>query len=979
MLSFALRLYAVPAYPNPIKIKQPDGTTLTITLKGDEWKKWASTPDGYTLLKNKDRIYEYAIINKDGNLIPSGVRASEINLRNLQEKSLLSKTQKNLFFSQSQSIAIQQITKIKLQESSQPEKAFPTSGSRKLVCILIGFTDLQFTLTQNDYDILFNQVGYNYDGAIGSVRDFYLTNSYNLLDITTTVVGPYTAANNMAYYGANDANDNNNDIRPRELITEAVHLANPNVNYANYDNNNDGNVDGVYVIYAGYGEEAGASDDAIWAHKWGITPIQLDGKWVSTYSCSAEYRGNSGMGISRIGVICHEFGHVLGAPDFYDTNYSNGGSYTGTGSWDMMAGGSWGGGDGRSPAHHNGYTKWAYYNWITPQEITQSGYYSLRNAAQYKDCFIFTSATSNEFWFLENRQQIGFDASIPGHGLIIYHVDENGIATAGNQINATHPQYMYPVAANATDNPPNYGTINSASCPFPGTANKTSFTDYTTPRAYSWGEQPSNKPINDIREESETVYFTFMGGNAPLFFTAISYNTNSITLTWNKNVSLDPVLIAYSIDGVFGDPVDGNNYFQGNTISGGGTVIYNGSDESFIHNSLPADTRYYYRAWSVLSGNNYSTGVSSNTKTICFVISTFPYNEDFSLGSLPNCWDIVDIANNGNVWTFSNPRNREILTATASNGFAIIDSDAYGINESQNSELLSPVFNFSNFTDITLQFEHFFNQFQNSTATLFYTINNGASWNPIHSWETNTQNPEIFNLDLSSQLENQNLVRFKWLYTGSNDWYWAIDDVLISANSISTVPENNTVSNQTISDGNSECFNATNQLTVAGDGYPIIVEDGASVNFIAGESIRFLPGFYAHAGSSVNAYITTNETYCNNFEQAVASASEIIADNNDFKSANTYTSTSKETIDKQQNIIIYPNPNNGKFTIDLHELNGLVTVNIYNTIGSKISNLNTIAPNVIDFELSSAPKGLYYVLINNSGKTYSKKILISNY
>jgi len=202
---------------------------------------------------------------------------------------------------------------------------------------------------------------------------------------------------------------------------------------------------------------------------------------------------------------------------------------------------------------------------------------------------------------------------------------------------------------------------------------------------------------------------------------------------------------------------------------------------------------------------------------------------------------------------------------------------------------------------------------------------------------------------------------------------------VISNYKINPVPENLQVSNQTISNGTSECFNATNQLTVAGNGYTVIVEDLASANFIAGESIRFLPGFYAQAGSSVNAYITTNDTYCNNFVQAVASASEIIADNNDFKSANTYTSTFKETIDKQQNIIIYPNPNNGKFTIDLHELNGLVTVNIYNTIGSKISNLITIAPNVIDFELSSAPKGLYYVLINNSGKTYSKKILISNY
>ena len=196
-------------------------------------------------------------------------------------------------------------------KSTEGQKAFPTTGNRKLICILIGFKDKAFTKTKTDFDNLFNQVGYNAGGATGSVKDFYLENSYNQFNLTVDVAGPYTASQNMSYYGANDASGN--DVRPRELVLEAINFADPTVNFANYDNDNDGTVDGVYIIYAGYGEEAGGGANAIWAHAWQISPVVRDGKTISKYSCSAELRGSSGTTITAIGVICHEFGHVLGA------------------------------------------------------------------------------------------------------------------------------------------------------------------------------------------------------------------------------------------------------------------------------------------------------------------------------------------------------------------------------------------------------------------------------------------------------------------------------------------------------------------------------------------------------------------------------------------------------------------------------------------------------------------------------------------
>jgi len=349
----------IPAFNRLIQYKQTNGKTLTIYLKGDEKVKWATTEDGYTILLNNKSVYEYAIQNMKGDLYPSGVAVNNIKERTSEEKELVSKIPKGLYYSKSQVSMLKSIWEIK---SAEAQKAFPTTGNRKLICLLIRFKDKAFTKTKSDFNNLFNQVGYNVGNATGSVKDYYLENSWSQFNLTVDVFGPYTASQNMSYYGANDSYGN--DQNPRTLVTEAVNAADAAANFANYDNDGDGTVDGVYVIYAGYGEEAGARSNAIWAHAWNINPVTKDGKTVSRYSCSAELRGNSGTTITSIGVICHEFGHVLGAPDYYDTDYSTGGQFEGTGNWDIMASGSWNN-NGDTPAHHNAYTKVKIYGWAS--------------------------------------------------------------------------------------------------------------------------------------------------------------------------------------------------------------------------------------------------------------------------------------------------------------------------------------------------------------------------------------------------------------------------------------------------------------------------------------------------------------------------------------------------------------------------------------------------------------------------------------
>lgn len=496
----------VSANPSPIEIIQSDGTKITIIPKGDENMKWAQTADGYSIMRNKKGIFEYARMSSTMDMIPSGLQAKNASERGNSDIQLLGNTPKGLTYSRNQVGMMKSITHV-VQKNRL--KSASISGTKKFICILIGFSDLAFTKTKEDFENLFNQAGYTTDGASGSVYDYYKENSYNQLNISVTVAGPFTAEHNMAYYGANDANgqDSNNQA----LVAEAVKLADPTVNYADFDNDNDGTVDGLYIIHAGFGEEAGASSDNIWAHNSGIPSLVLDGKILSNYACSSELRGLSGTGITRIGVICHEFGHVLGASDFYDTDFSTGGQNEGTGYWDLMGKGSWNN-SGATPAHHNPYTKIFVFGWATAQTFTPGTSVTMNDAEKSGNSFyIIKTNTSNEYFLCENRQKQNFDRYIPGHGMVIYHVDGNFISSAGIGINAGSHQGMYPICANSTGLPPTtYGTINSSGLPFPGSSNKTAFSNTTIPSAMSWASEITNCSISGITENlvSKTVSFS---------------------------------------------------------------------------------------------------------------------------------------------------------------------------------------------------------------------------------------------------------------------------------------------------------------------------------------------------------------------------------------------------------------------------------------------------------------------------------------
>jgi PKD repeat protein len=214
-----------------------------------------------------------------------------------------------------------------------------------------------------------------------------------------------------------------------------------------------------------------------------------------------------------------------------------------------------------------------------------------------------------------------------------------------------------------------------------------------------------------------------------------------------------------------------------------GTFIYAGETSASSQNPQVQFTAGGSYTVTLIASN--STYEDSETKTNyiqvtdCSVI-TLPFTEDFSDGELPACWLNIDNQGNGQVWQFNNPGSRTVNTTTADNGFAILDSDHYGDGNSQDADLITPVLNLSEYTNVIISFQHYFKEWSGSSATLSYSINNGSSWNVIQTWDAETANAESFNQNVSAQVAGQSNVRFKWNYSGAWGYYWAVDDISIT-------------------------------------------------------------------------------------------------------------------------------------------------------------------------------------------------------
>lgn len=516
---------AVPAYHGLIKTVQPDGTEIELLLHGDEHFSWASTPDGYTLLRNDSDFWTLAQPDKNG-----GISSSDFVYNGDISVAEANGIEKGLKFSTEQLKAFR-TESLNLKSSSlQVDGTFPAKGKNKLLMLMLNYADTEPVYTQAQFESLMNDTLY---GGIGSFRDYYLENSYGQLDITTTVTRWVTLPYEKSYYGSD---------RAIEMIQHGLNILNDELDLTQFDNDGDGILDGLAVIHQGAGQEYTGSTNDIWSHSSIIYGMSFDGVQVRRYTIEPELLGTSGD-MSTIGVICHEFGHNLGAPDFYDTDYSsNGGDYPGTGLWDLMGSGAWNGTSGDRPAGINMWQK-IQLGWVEPvlldvsQKVTAMPS-AHNNAVAYR----LNTTVPGEYFILENRQQQGsFDQALPGHGMLIYHANEERIAAsvAANTINVAYPQAMYTVCASAGSDPSSetssYGSVNTASAPFPGTDNVTTFNDASLPSTRSISGRYSYKALTSIAEDAQgLISFDFTAGETPASPVNLSATVEKglVTLRW---------------------------------------------------------------------------------------------------------------------------------------------------------------------------------------------------------------------------------------------------------------------------------------------------------------------------------------------------------------------------------------------------------------------------------------------------------------
>lgn len=413
-----------------------------------------------------------------------------------------------------------------------PYTSFPTVGEVKGLVLMVNFTDKKF-LSDNTPEFIsrqLNEPGFNHNGATGSARDYFIDQSSGLFTPQFDVIGPVELPHNMAYYGANYMGQ---DLRPGQMVTDACQYAHDSlsIDFSQYDYDNDGNVDFVFCLYAGFGENYGASSNTIWPHMSRLTSqyiyYSLDGKNIDLYACSCELMGVAGNHRDGIGAVCHEFGHVLGLPDIYNTSMQG---LVQLGSWCIMDSGSYNN-VSRTPASYTAFER-HQLGWLDFIELTEPLDSVVvpeltQNNVAYR---ITTPHKPNEFFTLENHQQVGWDRYQGGRGLMIIHVTYEADAWHGNYVNSSLFPHYDLIEADGTAG----RTLETDLYPIAG---NDLFTDYSNPNSLSWDKTPTNQGVTRIRQHDDgNISFRFMNDRlrCPELLAATQITDSSFCAQWTN-------------------------------------------------------------------------------------------------------------------------------------------------------------------------------------------------------------------------------------------------------------------------------------------------------------------------------------------------------------------------------------------------------------------------------------------------------------
>ena len=525
-------LTAAPAWRGLLNLRQPDGTVVQAYLTGDENGHLVLTPDGCALVQDAEGWWCYARYDFYGHRLNTGEHAGDPDTPG--EVIAASRNIPYQLIRQRRAARIRQALPLREKERARTRSG-ESGGIRHGLIILAQFPDEPFTYSRTDFENLIN--GQGPETALSYFKDQWKGSYTFRFDITEIVTLPQ----NYAYYGAN--NEDGEDEKAAEMIIDACTAVGPEVNFSDYDNDGDGEVDNVFVFFSGPNESEGAGDNRIWPHMWyvqsgaGIT-YSRDGVLVDNYACTSELRLDSNLTtfttLATIGTFCHEYTHTFGIPDLYDTDSEDSGGYS-EAMWnciDLMDAGNHNN-EGKTPPNYSAVERW-FFEMSEGKPLTE-GVHTLRPVHENGDYYFMETDDNNEIFLFECRKDEGWDAHIGGNGLLIYHLDWSqrpaGESTSAgkvvkawerwdlNEVNARpdhqcidliepdpEARQRYQTAVKNRNYQAIYTLASHAYWPF---FDASVFTSDTDPSFTFWSDNTSSLGLTDIRRNADgSVTFT---------------------------------------------------------------------------------------------------------------------------------------------------------------------------------------------------------------------------------------------------------------------------------------------------------------------------------------------------------------------------------------------------------------------------------------------------------------------------------------
>ena len=648
---------AIPADPQPKKVRQPDGSYITVIMRGDEHAHMIIADDGTPLLFNaKSGAFEYATLN-GGKIAPSGIVAHDAKARDAKAKAFVDKMDKHAIekavlahtalagYDKRRHAASARVggpARIRIND-------FPSIGKQKSLVILWEFSDEGFTSVDDPKQFftgLLNTPGFTWEGTNinGSARDFYLDASMGMFDPNFTVYGPVKLSHPGSYYGSDTPTQ---DAKIYEAIMESCKALDDEIDFSQYDTDGDGKVDNIYFFYAGNGQaDTPNGTNLIWPHSYYLgaggwkQSLTLDGVQIDRYTCSNElrYRTDGVKVPTGIGTFVHEFGHVLGLADHYDTSY---GLVTfGLGSWDTMASGSYNN-DMNTPPTFSAFER-AELGWLDYKELnTNADSISvLPNLAESNKAYRVSVDGTNgrEFYVMENRQKKGWDKYLPGEGMLMWHIDIDTLAWNNNTVNNDPAHQRIDIVE--ADAKPTEATRSGDS--FPGTAGVTQW------QLKSWAGENLLK-IDDVTERDGNIRLLLAGTKfrlpAPESVTIDNVQDSSFVATWTAV----PDAKAYIVS-AYQTAEDGTRKY----VAGLNNKIYQKADNVLVDGLEPDGLYTFDVAAQLASYTSDTIGDETRTLPLAFAkrIPGGLYAKDITANGFTAAWDEVPTADDYRLYLY---------------------------------------------------------------------------------------------------------------------------------------------------------------------------------------------------------------------------------------------------------------------------------------------------------------------------------------